>query len=58
MKGARPDPDHAIPTVPRVTVNVDEETLAAHDGMLGARTPRPSGNLLHTLAPGFLRNLT
>jgi hypothetical protein len=36
MKGARPYPDHAIPTVPRVTVNVDEEALAAHDRMLGA----------------------
>ena len=35
MKGARRYPDRAIPAVPRVTVHVDEETLAAHDGMLG-----------------------
>jgi hypothetical protein len=40
MKGARPDPAGAIPTVRRVAVNVDEETLAGHDGMLGARVRR------------------
>jgi hypothetical protein len=37
MKGARPDPDPSIATVPGVAVSVDKETLAGHDGMLGAR---------------------
>ena len=37
MKGAGADPDLAIPAVPRVAVNVEDQTLAGHDGMLGAR---------------------
>ena len=37
MKSAGADPDLAIPAVPRVAVNVEDQTLAGHDGMLGAR---------------------